>query len=71
MKERIKVAKEAQYEIKILNIIKSNEDKEDKEDTQMIQMIKFLKKTLGKKEVLLTLNMKMNNLIKVVKVDKK
>jgi hypothetical protein len=33
-------------------------------------MIKYLKKTLGKKEVLLILNMKINNLIKVVKVVK-
>ena len=67
MKEKTREAKETQFELKIQLIINNHEKKED---IQMIQMIKYLKKTLGKKEVLLILNMKINNLIKVVKVVK-
>ena len=67
MKEKTREVKETQFELKIQLIINNHEKKED---IQMIQMIKYLKKTLGKKEVLLILNMKINNLIKVVKVVK-
>ena len=67
MKERIRVLKETQFAQKMLLIIQNYGNKEG---IKMIQMIKFLKKILGKKEALLTLNTKMNNLIKVVKEDR-
>ena len=68
MKERIRVLKETQFAQKMWLIIQNYGNKEG---INMIQMIKFLKKILGKKEALLTLNTNMNNLTKVVKVDRK
>ncbi len=67
MKERIKVLKETQFVLKMWLIIQNYGNKEG---IKMIQMIKLLKKILGKKEALLTLNTNMNNLTKVVKVDR-
>ena len=54
----------------MLKIFQITKNKYFKGDIQMILMIKFLKKILGKKEVLLILFIKIINLIKVVKVDK-
>ena len=68
MKERIRVLKETQFALKMWLIIQNYGNKEG---IKMIQMIKLLKKILGKKEALLTLNTNMNNLTKVVKVDRK
>ena len=68
MKERIRVLKETQFVLKMWLIIQNYGNKEG---IKMIQMIKLLKKILGKKEALLTLNTNMNNLTKVVKVDRK
>ena len=67
MKERIRVLKETQFVLKMWLIIQNYGNKEG---IKMIQMIKLLKKILGKKEALLTLNTNMNNLTKVVKVDR-
>ena len=68
MKERIRVLKETQFAQKMWLIIQNYGNKEG---IKMIQMIKLLKKILGKKEALLTLNTNMNNLTKVVKVERK
>ena len=68
MKERIRVLKETQFVLKMWLLIQNYGNKEG---IKMIQMIKLLKKILGKKEALLTLNTNMNNLTKVVKVDRK
>ena len=68
MKERIRVLKETQFVLKMWLIIQNYGNKEG---IKMIQMIKLLKKILGKKEAWLTLNTNMNNLTKVVKVDRK